>query len=103
MAALRRTRVGAFSLDEACTLEEIGLEADRGRFLRPVDGLFSAYPALTVDGRQEMGIRNGQSLDVGAGEPGLCRVYGQSGEFLALAEIRGTRLVVKKSFFTPRS
>ena len=106
MAALRRIRVGDFSLAEAHTLEEIEAEADRGRFLRPVDSLFSAYPALWVDVQQERAIRNGQLLEMTSGEPGLCRVYSQKGEFLAFSEIveeQGLRLLTKKSFFTPQA
>ncbi|MCL2367557.1 MAG: tRNA pseudouridine(55) synthase TruB [Oscillospiraceae bacterium] len=104
MSALRRTAVGAFSMGAAHTLEEIEGATDRGRFLLPIDTLFAAHPARTVDLRQERrGIRNGQAVTVEGAVPGLYRVYGESGEFLALGEVRpsGT-LVTVKSFFVPQ-
>jgi len=104
MSALRRTQVGAFSVEEAHTLVEIEETADRASLLRPVDVLFAAYPAVTVDGTRERGIRNGQTVALEAGSPGMVRVYGQDGTFLALGEIvvrQGLMLITKKSFFAP--
>jgi len=100
MSALRRTRVGAFSLDEAYTLEQIVATEDRGQFLRPVDTLFAGYPAVTVDGSQEWKIRNGQRVPMGAEALGHCRVYGEDGAFLALGEVSGDGMLrVVKSFY----
>jgi len=105
MAALRRTRVGAFSLDEACTLDDLKAAEDPTQFLRPVDTLFAEYPSLTVNERQEQKIRNGQQILRPAGEPGRCRVYSEGGEFLALGEIftESDWLTLKsiKSFYQP--
>ena len=106
MAALRRTQVGCFSLADAHTIEEIEAGENKGQFLRPVDSLFTAYPALELDADQEKGLKNGQILDLPTGEPGFIRVYSQGGEFLAFGEIvkeRSFRLTVIKSFFTPLS
>ena len=102
MAALRRTRVGAFSIEEAHTLEEIQVAEDRAQFLKPLDTLFADYPALTVDERQEQGIRNGQIVRTAEHPPGRVRVYGPSGVFLVLGEMKkGPELVTVKSFFKP--
>ena len=107
MAALRRTRVGAFSLEEACTLDELKEASDPAQFLRPVDTLFAQYPSLTVDSKQEQKIKHGQQIKTPAGEPGRCRVYSESGEFLALSEVfaEGDRLMLKsiKSFYQPNT
>ena len=106
MAALRRTRVGQFSLEEAHTLEALQAAENLSRFLHPVDSLFSAYPPLILDSAQERGLKYGQTLDIANAVPGLTRVYSQGGEFLAFGEIvkeRNLRLIVKKSFFTPDS
>jgi len=106
MAALRRIGVGAFSLDDACSLDELNAATDRGQFLRPVDTLFAQYPSLIVDAKQERKIRNGQQLAISAGEPGRCRVYGEGGEFLALGEVQvagGLTLKIVKSFYEPVS
>lgn len=101
MAALRRTRVGTFSLDEARTLEQIAAETDQTRFLLPVDTLFAQHPALTVDAQQERKLRNGQQIAIQTAEPGRCRVYGESKEFLALGEVRDGTLKTIKSFYEP--
>ncbi|MCL2567974.1 MAG: tRNA pseudouridine(55) synthase TruB [Oscillospiraceae bacterium] len=104
MSALRRTRVGAFSVEEACTLADIEAAEDRARFLRPMDTLFADYPVLTVDEAQERGIRCGQTVALTSGNPGMVRVYGVNGAFLAVGEIvvqRGLVLRIEKSFFTP--
>ena len=105
MSALRRTRVGDYFLGDAYTLEQIAAEEnDRSRFLRPVDTLFAGYPALTVDADGEWRLRNGQRIRVEATGVERCRVYGQSGEFLALGEVLdGDVLVTMKSFFEPVS
>ena len=100
MAALRRTQVGALSLNEAYTLEQIAAEPDRERFLRPVDTLFAAHPSITVDAKQEWKIRNGQQITLPTGEVGRCRVYSESGAFLALSELSDGRILTTiKSFY----
>jgi len=103
MGALRRTKVGAFSVEAAHTLAEIEATEDRGQFLQSLDTLFMAYPALMVDAAGERGIRNGRDVEAPAGEvPGFYRVYGQDGALLALGEVvagRGPVLRTIKSFF----
>ncbi|MCL2842471.1 MAG: tRNA pseudouridine(55) synthase TruB [Oscillospiraceae bacterium] len=102
MAALRRTQVGAFSIADAHTLEELQAAENRAQFLQPLDTLFVSYPPITVDKRQEQGIRNGQTVRISEHLPGRVRVYGQSGEFLAFGEVKtGPTLVTIKSFFDP--
>ena len=102
MSALRRTQVGAFSVDESFTIEALQAAEDRTQFIKPLDTLFSAYPALTVDRQQEQGIRNGQTVQIAKRPPGRVRVYGSSGVFLAFGEIvPGPKLIIIKSFFEP--
>ena len=103
MSALRRTKVGAFSVASALTLAALEATEDRARLLQPLDTLFAAYSALTVDAARECGIRNGQAVEVPSGEPGVYRVYGSDGTFLALSEVvagrQGLTLNTVKSFF----
>jgi len=102
MSALRRTKVGVFSMEEAHTIAEVEATADRRELIQPLDTLFVSYPALTVDSAGERGIRNGQTVPLEAGSPGLVRVYGQDGAFLTLGEVveqRGLALRTVKSFF----
>ena len=101
MSALRRTRAGAFSLEEAHTLDEVLAAAEAGtaaRLLLPADTLFSGYGALTLTPAQEKAVRNGGSFTC-THNAGTYRVYGRGGEFLALAEVREGILRPIKSFF----
>jgi len=105
LSSLRRVRAGCFSLADAVTLADIEQEqADRSKFLLPVDTLFQAYPAVSIQGEAEWRYRNGQRVPLTAGAPGHCRVYsGDSGTFLTLGQITRTdaRLLLGtvKSFF----
>jgi len=106
MAALRRTRVGGFSLEEAYTIEQVAEAEDKSGLLLPVDTLFAGYPVLTISADCEQKFRNGQRVRIDAGVLGRCRVYGQSGEFLALGEVldeQGLVLATVKNFFVPQT
>lgn len=101
MSALRRTRSGAFRLDDAYTLDQVQEAADRGKassLLLPVDSLFADDPALRVDADAEKRIRTGAALAVSA-EDGCYRLYGPEGAFLALARAENGQLRSIKSFF----
>ena len=101
MSALRRIRAGAFSIENAFTLDTIREAADQGeaeRLLLPVDSLFREYPALNIDARGEARIRCGSSFSVSTAEGGY-RVYGPDGAFLALGRVSGGELRTIKSFF----
>lgn len=101
LSYLRRTRAGAFSVDEAATLESVYDLAARGKaesLLRPVDTLFSALPSLELTENQERVIRNGGSFSTPLAD-GDYRVYSKSGEFLALGSAADGRMKSVKSFF----
>ena len=105
LSSLRRTAAGRFSLEDAVTLEEIQSARERGEheaLLRPVDSLFSHLPALTVRGERERRMRNGGSVPAQMPD-GLCRVYGESGEFLLLGRVAAGTLTTVKSFFEVKS
>ncbi len=105
LSSLRRTAAGRFSLEDAVTLEEIQTARERGEheaLLRPVDSLFSHLPALTVRGERERRMRNGGSVPAQMPD-GLCRVYGESGEFLLLGRVAAGTLTTVKSFFEVKS
>ncbi len=98
MAELRRVRAGEYTIDEAVPLE-ILLEADDpAQFLRPVDSMFRNFPAVTLTENQEKRCRNGNSFSVKLA-PGTYRVYGKSGEFLALSRVEDGVMATVKSFF----
>ena len=101
MSSLRRLAAGDFRIEDAHTLDEVIAAADEDRaeaLLLPADSLFSAYPNLRVNAAEERRIRCGNPLP--AKEPeGAYRLYGESGEFLALARVERGELKTIKSFF----
>ena len=98
MAALRRVQAGAFSLEQAVTLEQILSAPDPAALLLPTDTLFAALPAKTLNAAQARKCRNG--ADFRAEWPdGRCRLYGADGEFLALASCEQGVVRTVKSFF----
>ncbi len=102
MSALRRTEAGRFRLESAHTLEEVQKAADEGRaeaLLLPVDSLFAACPKLILRAGGEKRIRNGGALPAKSAPAGDYRLYGESGEFLALGRVEDGELRVVKSFF----
>lgn len=101
MAALRRTQAGAYSLDDAVSLECLLDMAEAGdpveRLLRPVDSLFPHCPKVELSPKQERICRNGGVFST-ALPSGDYRLYG-GGEFLALARCAGGEMKTIKSFF----
>ncbi len=101
MSSLRRTRAGAFSVDNAHSLDEIEAAAKDGRLsgiLLPVDTLFADYPELEVGKNASKRLKTGNIINISA-ENGDYRVYSDSGEFLLLGRVEGGKLKTIKSFF----
>ena len=98
MSSLRRTMAAGFTLADAVTLEQV---RERGAaLLRPVDGLFAAYPAYHIrNPGQERLCRNGNPLPAPGLTPGQYRVYGREGEFLCLSRWEKGQLRSVKNFF----
>jgi len=99
MQSLQRIQAGNYTIAEAVDLDRL-LEADiPGNFLRPVDSLFSHYPAVTLSPKQELRCRNGNAFSVTMRD-GTYRAYSQEGEFLMLAEVSSGVMSTIKSFFS---
>ena len=98
MAALRRTAAGVYTAAQAVPLADILAHPAPESLLLPVDTLFAAHPALTLTPAQEKCCRNGASFTLRFA-PGRYRLYAESGEFLALGEVRDGRMETVKSFF----
>ncbi len=98
MAALRRVAAGAYTAAEAVPLAELLETAEPEGYLRPVDSMFTQYPAVTLTAKQETSCRNGNSFSV-PHPAGTYRVYSQSGEFLMLAQVSDGVMSTVKSFF----
>lgn len=96
MSALRRTNAGPFDVRDAHTLSEIA--EDPERYIIPVDSLFSEHPAIELSAAQTAKLKCGNILNVSA-KNGTYRVYGENGDFLALANVSAGKLKTIKSFF----
>lgn len=101
MSSLRRVKAGAFSIEQAHTIDEIQAAANNGELdasLISVDRLFSEYPALTVSDTAEKKLCNGNIIKL-VSPNGIYRVYSQTGAFLLLGEVADNKLKTIKSFF----
>ena len=88
LAALRRVRVGALTLDAAVTLEQLEqmpVEQRRACVL-PVDALISALPRVDLGDLQARRFCHGNAIDA-AGPTGRCRVYGPDHRLLGTADL----------------
>ena len=98
MAALRRVAAGAYTAEEAVTLETLLETENPEQYLQPVDSMFLQHPSVTLTEKQEKRCRNGNSFTLGIDE-GTYRVYSQNGDFLALSTVESVVMSTIKSFF----
>ncbi|MBO5837598.1 MAG: tRNA pseudouridine(55) synthase TruB [Oscillospiraceae bacterium] len=98
MESLRRTAAGAYTIDQAVPLQTLVESADPESYLKPVDSMFTEYPAVTLTDKQEKRCRNGNAFSVQM-EEGTYRAYSQTGEFLMLAQVKDGVMSTIKSFF----
>jgi tRNA pseudouridine55 synthase len=95
LTTLRRTRVGAFTLDEAQTIEE----AERGLKILPLDRVVRAcFPTLIVNETQAGQIRNGRRLPGVRLPDGTTALLSQAGHFLALYRQEGPDAIAEAVF-----
>lgn len=101
MSALRRTRAGGFSVEQAHKLAEVQRYADEGRveeLLIPVDQLFADYEKCSASAKAEKRIRCGNEYNCDLPD-GEYRVYSEAGDFLMLGRAEGGVMRTIKSFF----
>lgn len=93
LAALRRTRIGALTLAQVVTLEQIEAASGEGRdaLLSPADSLLNGLPRVELDEAQTKRFMQGQALPH-EGPAGRHAVYGR-GRFLGLADRDGAGLL----------
>jgi tRNA pseudouridine55 synthase len=103
LCALRRTRIGAFDVADALTLEVLEAQPAEARIglLAPADALVAAYPECRLDAEQARALLQGRVLAPGeAGAEGLVRVYGPRG-FLGLGQWQqGGKLAARRLIAT---
>jgi tRNA pseudouridine55 synthase len=95
LTALRRTRVGAFTLQEAQTIEE----AERGLKVTPLDRVVrECFTTLTVNQTQASYIRNGRRL-IGVILPDRrTALLDKDGHFLAVYRQEGAEAIAEAVF-----
>ncbi len=98
MAQLRRVCAGDYGIDEAVPLEILLNCENPEVYLRPVDSLFAAYPAVKLTEKQALRCRNGNSFSVKLAD-GTYRAYDPAGDFLALSQVKCGVMSTIKSFF----
>ncbi|MBC3190832.1 tRNA pseudouridine(55) synthase TruB [Pseudonocardia sp. C8] len=86
LTALRRTRVGPFTLERARTVAQ--LTAEPGLSLDLAAAVATAFPRVDVDAGAATDVRTGRSLPA-AGIEGTYGVFGPDGTALALMADRG--------------
>jgi tRNA pseudouridine55 synthase len=95
LSSLRRTRVGAFTLEDAQTLHQ----AEQGLRIMPLDGVVrSSYPTLTVNETQAGLIRNGRRLARVILPDNTTALLDEAGHFLALYRQEGPDAVAEAVF-----
>ena len=99
MASLVRSEACGFALSDAHDLETVVSHPDPASLLRPVDALFADRPRLTLKGAGETKLRHGAALSTPKLKEGEYRLYGESGEFLALGTVKKGVLTSVKNFF----
>jgi len=103
LAALRRTAVAGFRIEQAVTLDDLqalGSEARRA-WLLPPDSLLVELPRLDLAEALAARFQRGQAVPI-AGTQGQCRVYREAGPLLGVGErgkegLKPVRLLAQKT------
>ncbi|MGZ8211070.1 MAG: tRNA pseudouridine(55) synthase TruB [Burkholderiales bacterium] len=106
LAALRRTEVGPFGIQDAVTLDELGglPEHERAGRLRPVDALVCDLPRVVLTSDEARRIEHGQPVEwAGSAPAGLVRIYGPAADFLGVAEAAVTGRLEPRRLVAARS
>ena len=98
MEQLRRVSAGSYTLEQAVSLQALMESDDPGKYLIPVDSMFSQYEQVTLTPKQTLRCRNGNSFSVDLVD-GTYRAYSPEGEFLMLAKVEAGVMHTVKSFF----
>jgi tRNA pseudouridine55 synthase len=86
LTALRRTRVGPFGLDVACTLEALAEDTD-GAVVRLDDAVAAAFPRRDLDADETVALSHGRKLAPTGSEP-VTGAFGPDGRCIGLLQDR---------------
>ena len=84
LKALRRSRSGAFCVDNALTLEALRAQPRECWPLLPLGALLAGFPGTRLDAAAEVRLRNGQALKISGLQEGLCALYSHDGAVIGL-------------------
>ncbi len=100
LAALRRTVIGSFSLEDAQPLTELNRQ-DWWRHLRPSDSAVEHLARLDVSDREAQALYYGQTIDCKPGQTKgpLARAYDEQGHFVGVVGVDETTWRAKKIFY----
>ncbi len=103
MAALRRTRAGAYTLADSHTLEAIlAAGEDLPGLLIGLDTVFASLPALTADAATVARLANGAPTWRCGRETGRYRVYGPDEAFLGVGRVDADGALRAEKLFIER-
>ncbi len=110
LAALHRSRVGAFDECDAVTMEHLqSLRQPPGenrleQLLLPVGAALADFPEVVLNASDSLDIRCGKRVDAGVCKvSGLCRLSSEEGVFIGLGEVAaGGELKAKRLMNTAR-
>ena len=92
LAALVRTRVGPYAIEEAIGWTELDALASPGALaahLRPLDSALGALAPVRLDDVQSRAFRHGQAVSAAGQAAGTARVYGADGRLLGIGAVAG--------------
>ena len=98
MEALRRVSAGEYTSEQAVELQSLVESDDPGKYLMPVDSMFTQHKKVTLTPKQTLRCRNGNSFSIAIAD-GTYRAYSPDGEFLMLAKVEDGVMSTIKSFF----
>jgi tRNA pseudouridine55 synthase len=85
LEALRRTRSGDFTLEQAITIEQLGAEGQATAGLIPLDRLLPGFPAITVTDKGRDRVSHGQEVEGTPGAVEWVRLFDPQGHLVAMA------------------
>ena len=98
--ALRRTQVGALTMDGMVTLEQIGAHPSPVQLLAPVDALLSSFPSIELTAELAKRFLQGQRLALGKEEVALPAQGGRT-RIYHDGKLLGTGILQEYSILAP--
>lgn len=95
LAALERTALGPFRLEQAQALEQLAEPASIPSLL-PMDAALPGLPLVTLDPEQTRALCQGRAVPYGEPVSGLVRVYAETGSFVGIAAVAEGALTARR-------